>query len=85
MLVDEHLLERCLVNLIGNAAKFTKQGFIEISVQLEPAPDRDEDYMARFEVCDTGIGLSKEASCTILFSQQRLHGAVSLRAMMAPV
>ena len=52
---DEGKLRQVLINLIGNAVKFTPRG--EIVVALSPAgpPNR-----WRFEVVDTGIGLSEE-------------------------
>jgi signal transduction histidine kinase/CheY-like chemotaxis protein len=48
---DEGKLRQILINLIGNAVKFTPRG--EIIVGLFPLPDE----RWRFEVIDTGIGL----------------------------
>ncbi len=49
---DPTYLRQVLVNLIGNAIKFTIKGFIEFGFTVE-----DEGY--RFFVRDTGIGISK--------------------------
>ena len=52
-----------LVNLLGNAVKFTEQGAVTLKVSLEA--NADEQYI-RFEISDTGIGIDKEA-CNRLF------------------
>jgi len=57
---DPHRLEQVLLNLLGNAVKFTEQG--EIGVTLTPAASGVTEQTAclRFRVHDTGIGLSRE-------------------------
>jgi two-component system sensor histidine kinase RpfC len=55
---DSHYLNRVLVNLAGNAVKFTEKGKVEAAVKLL---DEDESgYRLRFSVQDTGIGIPKE-------------------------
>ena len=66
--VDPELPERCLgdpvrlrqilVNLMGNAVKFTNTGSVTLTVALIEA--FDDMVTARFEVTDTGIGMSPE-------------------------
>jgi signal transduction histidine kinase/DNA-binding response OmpR family regulator/HPt (histidine-containing phosphotransfer) domain-containing protein len=51
---DPNRLRQVLVNLVGNAVKFTTQGSISLSVGLENPPDAG---VIRFEVADTGIGI----------------------------
>lgn len=53
---DETRIRQILVNLLGNAIKFTHQGEITVRVMLEDATD-DECTLA-FTVSDTGIGIS---------------------------
>jgi PAS domain S-box-containing protein len=56
---DPLRLEQVLINLTGNAIKFTAQGVITVSVSTM-ATDAS-DARIRFEVQDTGIGISTEA------------------------
>jgi signal transduction histidine kinase/CheY-like chemotaxis protein/ligand-binding sensor domain-containing protein len=53
-LIDEARLRQVLLNLIGNAIKFTDQGAVVVVVNAE-GPNR-----LRFSVIDSGIGLSQE-------------------------
>jgi PAS domain S-box-containing protein len=55
---DPLRLEQVLVNLVGNAVKFTENGEVELSVELASRTDRRARL--RFMVRDTGIGLSPE-------------------------
>jgi PAS domain S-box-containing protein len=54
---DSKRIRQILVNLIGNAIKFTKDGEILISVQVESFDD--ENAVILFEVKDTGIGIAE--------------------------
>jgi len=56
---DPHRLRQIIVNLVGNALKFTEQG--EVSVLVETAGAGAEHVMLRFTVRDTGIGIPPEA------------------------
>lgn len=55
MLSDPTRLRRVLLNLLSNAVKFTKHGQVQIRVS-QPSESR-----LRYEVCDTGIGISTDA------------------------
>jgi PAS domain S-box-containing protein len=58
LLGDPTRLRQILINLVGNAIKFTKQG--EIRVLADRVPSEDENIIVRFAVSDTGIGIPKE-------------------------
>ena len=66
---DPGRLRQILVNLVGNAIKFSKQGVIRVRVQRQP--DRDGQVVLRFEVQDQGIGIdpSKQKAIFDPFTQ----------------
>jgi two-component system, sensor histidine kinase and response regulator len=66
---DATRLRQVLINLSGNAVKFTKQG--RVSVRAERLPSPDAVVSLRVTVADTGIGISPEKSREIFeaFSQ----------------
>ena len=56
---DESRVQQILVNLIGNAIKFTDEGFVSLSVTVTGSwADKQE---VTFLVSDTGIGISNES------------------------
>jgi PAS domain S-box-containing protein len=55
---DPVRLRQVLINLIGNAIKFTEQG--EVIVRVERDPEDAAAGALRFAVCDTGIGVPEE-------------------------
>src|SRR6202012_2145834 len=63
---DPMRLRQILINLVGNAIKFTDAG--EVAVRVKLLGDGD---ILRFEVIDTGIGISPHAQADIFnaFSQ----------------
>jgi len=52
---DGHRLQQVLVNLVGNAIKFTEKGFVSVLVELASEP-----ATLRFTVRDSGIGIAPE-------------------------
>ncbi|MEE4357519.1 MAG: ATP-binding protein [Desulfococcaceae bacterium] len=60
LLLDEIRLRQILFNLVGNAVKFTHEGYVRISVSCE-YPDRgNEKISLSIAVEDTGIGIPRE-------------------------
>jgi two-component system sensor histidine kinase/response regulator len=60
LLGDPLRLRQVLINLLGNALKFTEAGELELSVQLAGTPPRADALRLRFAVRDTGIGIPLE-------------------------
>ena len=56
---DPGRLRQILINLVGNAIKFTEQGEVVIRVAVES--ESEGSIILRFSVIDTGIGINKEA------------------------
>lgn len=57
--VDEQRLRQILLNLLGNAVKFTARGHVTLAVQAGPAPGGRA--RVRFEVGDSGVGMDSHA------------------------
>ena len=60
---DQGRLRQVLLNLAGNAVKFTESGGIALSVEL--ADEDDERVKLRFAVTDTGIGIPEHAQAKL--------------------
>ncbi|MDE2478263.1 MAG: response regulator, partial [Betaproteobacteria bacterium] len=58
VLGDQHWLVRVLINLLGNAVKFTEFG--SVALQISMLQQHDDAYTIRFSVRDTGMGIAKE-------------------------
>ena len=61
---DPGKINQILINFIGNAIKFTRQGEITAKVTLEE--EKEHSVILKFSVIDTGIGISEE-SLSLLF------------------
>ena len=60
---DPTRLRQCLINLIGNAIKFTETGHVHINVSMDNPGDTTS---IRFDIADTGIGIPED-KCHIIF------------------
>jgi signal transduction histidine kinase len=70
-------LRQILINLVGNAVKFTERGSILIHIQrLE---DRKADALLKVTVCDTGIGIALDAQQKIFDPFAQADGSMSRR------
>lgn len=72
---DPARLRQVLINLVGNAVKFTEQGKVKVSVTPEPGR---EDYL-HFVVEDTGIGIEEERLEQIFNPFVQSDGSISRR------
>lgn len=70
---DSFRIRQILTNLIGNAYKFTKQGTITVKAEL--IEQDSSKQIARVDIIDTGIGISKEKQGLIFneFTQADIH------------
>lgn len=60
---DQGRLNQILVNLIGNALKFTNEG--EVTVSVKKIEETEDGYSFKFSIKDTGIGIPKDKLETI--------------------
>jgi signal transduction histidine kinase/CheY-like chemotaxis protein len=61
--IDETRLRQVLLNLLGNAVKFTDSGTVSLRVLPAPSADlpaREDAARLRFEVADSGIGMTAQ-------------------------
>jgi len=58
--VDNIRIRQILINLLGNAVKFTKKGAITLHVSFTPDSDSADTGTLKCSVSDTGIGISEE-------------------------
>jgi signal transduction histidine kinase len=82
IITDKQWLLENLLCLLSNAVKYSHKGTVEVGVSLEGArSEPSEPQFLRFEVQDSGVGLSEEAMQTLFnpFKQaQRLAGGTGL-------
>jgi signal transduction histidine kinase/CheY-like chemotaxis protein len=74
---DPLRLRQILVNLVGNAIKFTEKGHVLVAIRREP--DHDEAGMLRFSVTDTGIGIAPEHQEAIFEAFSQADGSTTRR------
>jgi signal transduction histidine kinase len=67
---DNGRLTQCMMNLAGNAIKFTKQGQVEISVKLVGSE-------LIYQVSDTGIGIPKEELANVFTEFRQVDATVT--------
>jgi signal transduction histidine kinase len=72
---DPVRLRQVLLNLIGNAIKFTEQGSVCVGVTLED--DCPDGSLVRVSVVDTGIGLTREQQAKLFRPFTQADGSVT--------
>ncbi|WP_432737709.1 PAS domain S-box protein [Maridesulfovibrio sp. FT414] len=74
---DEYRLGQIIINLVGNAIKFTEKGYVEISV--DHVGSYEEGAVLEFRVKDTGIGISEDKAGKLFESFVQLNAGYSKR------
>ena len=74
ILADQHRLEQVLINLVGNAMKFTEQGEVELSIRLQ---QQGTNSSLLFSVRDTGIGISHEHQSRLFQAFEQVDGSMT--------
>lgn len=61
---DPKRLRQVILNLVGNSIKFTKEGSVKLRIQKggKALKDPDNGFILRFEIIDTGIGMSDDVA-----------------------
>ena len=72
---DAQHLRQIIINLIGNAIKFTKIGMVELRISTRE--QSESSTRLRFEVIDTGIGIPQESQQAIFESFTQAHADIS--------
>ena len=72
---DSNRLRQILVNLLGNAIKFTDMG--EVVVRVDVLSQTGDDVHLRFEVMDTGIGIAPEIQAGIFDAFSQADGSTT--------
>jgi len=74
---DPGRLRQILVNLVGNAIKFTEQG--EVVIRAEPVSESEARTKVRFSVQDTGIGVPPDRQAAIFERFTQVDGSTTRR------
>ena len=75
LLGDEHRLRQVLINLVGNALKFTEKGEVNVSAKLVGV--LGNQCRVRFSVQDTGIGISATAQARLFEAFTQADGSTT--------
>ncbi|HZT89146.1 MAG TPA: PAS-domain containing protein [Stellaceae bacterium] len=75
---DPTRLRQILLNLVGNAIKFTDHGGVTVEVSAQPVPESDS-LRLHFAVSDTGIGMSPQVCATLFQKFTQADGSITRR------
>ncbi|WP_410512107.1 PAS domain S-box protein [Paenibacillus sp. BR2-3] len=73
---DPSRLRQIIVNLVGNALKFTEKGSVTLSVKNIPLPG-STDYLLEFSVRDTGVGIAANKLNLLFQSFSQVHPTIN--------
>ncbi|WP_409303590.1 ATP-binding protein [Pseudomonas sp. KCJK8993] len=74
--IDIDCLRQILINLMGNAVKFTESGTVSLQVKTSSSPSRSQ---LDFSISDTGIGIPRERQDNLFMPFAQLKGSTNQR------
>ena len=74
---DAGRLRQIVINLVGNAIKFTEQG--EVTLEVQPESREEDSIWLHFCVRDTGIGISPEKQSAVFEAFSQADGSTARR------
>jgi len=77
LVCDSARLRQVIINLLGNAIKFTERGDVALRVEAEPV--HEQKVMLHFSVRDTGIGIPQEKQTYIFERFAQVDGSPTRR------
>ncbi len=77
LLGDAGRLRQVLINLLGNAIKFTSEGEVVLKVEFLTQKAGTNSCLLKFSVADTGIGIAPEACARLFRSFSQADGSMS--------
>lgn len=72
---DALRIQQVLINIVGNAVKFTEKG--EIVIKIEILKKKENSIRMKFSIKDTGIGISKEQQSHLFESFTQADGSIT--------
>ena len=76
---DETRLRQVLVNLLGNAIKFTETGEVVVNISVEEHEAEKDGYKLHFAVRDTGLGIPADAQDRLFQSFSQVDASTTRR------
>jgi len=77
---DERRIAQILINLIGNALKFTRQGSVKLHISNDPPQQQEEEKQVaqyHFAVVDSGIGIAENVVDRLFKPFEQADGSIS--------
>jgi signal transduction histidine kinase/CheY-like chemotaxis protein len=79
VLGDPGRLRQVVLNLVGNAVKFTDKGLVSVEVEAMPRGEADTEVWLKFSVRDTGIGIPPNKLLAVFDAFTQVDGSASRR------
>lgn len=74
---DSFRLRQIILNLVGNAIKFTENGKVSLQIQKSNLTVKQDEYAIEFVVTDTGIGIPEDKLDLIFDTFQQADGSMT--------